>query len=252
MRAQEWIETSQPSGMSGPAPVAPYGPMAPPMMPMETPDTGRIKTGLLLGGIGILINAFVGFVGFGFIGWLLTFIGVLLVWTGTKSYPQARGMAMAGMGLLLVGFVLSIVAWSVTPALFTAFGGTQAELQNILNAWALSLLLTFIAGLLAWVGILLAPLKLVTGSSKGLLIAGGVLGILGVVIVFGMVYLTVGTILSALSGTAPDLDALASQLITALFGLIIGGLMGLIGGILAGVAYIIGRGKLVAPGAAPM
>ena len=245
--------TSPTSGMSGPAPYAP-APMGPPMMmPMETPDTGRIKTGLLIGGIGILINAFIGFVGFGFIGWLLTFIGVLLVWTGTKSYAQARGMATIGLVLVLVGFVLSIGTWFITPALFAiGFVPTQAELQNILNAWATALLLQFVAGLLAWVGILLAPLKLVTGSSKGLVIAGSILGILGVVLVFGMVYLAVASILSALSGTAPDLDALASQLITALLGLIIGGLMGLIGGILAGVGYIIGRGKLVPAGAASM
>jgi len=242
--------TSPTSGMSGPAPYAP-APMGPPMMmPMETPDTGRIKTGLLLGGIGLLISAFIGFVGFGFVGSLITLIGVVLIFLGTKSYASARGMAGAGLGLVLIGFVLQIVAWTLLPTALGLFTSpTAAQLEAYLKAWATSLLVSFIGGLLLWVGVLLAPLKVVTGSSKGLVIAGGILGILAVLVVFSMVYLAANALIAAIGGgTVPTVEAI----ISIAFGIILGGLAGLIGGILAGVGYIIGRGKLVPAGAPPM
>jgi len=240
--------------MAMPPPGAPP-PMAAPMpMAMEGPDAGKIKTGLLIAGIGLIISAFIGFVGFGFVGTLIVLVGGIIMFTGTKSYPKARGMAMAGMGLVLVGMVLSIATYIILPSLFsipTPTGTpTQAEMQALVNAVLTGLLLFFVAYLVTWIGVLLMPLRLVTGSSKGLVIAGSVLGILGPLIVLALVYPAFSTIANAVAGGTVDVNAFAAQIIAALIGLILGFLMILIGSILAGVGYIIGRGRLVPAGGA--
>jgi hypothetical protein len=237
---------AMPSGGGGP-------PMAAPMpMPMESPDTGRIKTGLLVAGIGLLLTAFIAFVGFGFIGTLIVFIGGLLMYTGTKSYPNARGTALAGMGLILVGTIMAIATFVALPSLFNLPTGTttQAEMQNAINALLLALLLFFAAYLLTWIGVLIMPLRLVTGSSKGLIIAGSVLGILGPVIILALVYTAFSALAAGVAGGTIDQTAFASQLLGAIIGILLGILMIFIGAILAGVGYIIGRGKLVPAGAA--
>jgi hypothetical protein len=230
-------------------------PMAAPMpMPMESPDTGRIKTGLLVAGIGLLLTAFIGFIGFGFIGTLIVFIGGLLMFMGTKSYPHARGTALAGMGLILVGTIMAIATFVALPSLSnlpTISGtATQAEMQAVVNALLLALLLFFVAYLLTWIGVLIMPLRLVTGSSKGLVIAGSVLGILGPVIILALVYTAFSALAAGISGGTVDETEFAAQLIGALIGILLGALMIFIGAILAGVGYIIGRGKLVPAGAA--
>jgi len=229
--------------------------MAAPMpMAMEGPDAGKIKTGLLIAGIGLIISAFIGFVGFGFVGTLIVLVGGIIMFTGTKSYPNARGMAMAGMGLVLVGMVLSIATYIMLPSLFaipTPTGTpTQAELQAAVNAVVTGLLLFVVAYLLTWIGVLLMPLRLVTGSSKGLVIAGSVLGILGPLIIIGLVYPLFASLSSAVAGGTVDVTEFAAQIIAAVIGIILGFLMILIGSILAGVGYIIGRGKLVPAGGA--
>lgn len=224
--------------MAMPPPPAPpmYGPAPMP----EAPGTGNVRTGLLVAGIGLILGAFLGFL-FGFIGPLIVLIGGALMMVGAgKSYRSAKGTATAGFALVLVGFVLNILAWVMTPALLIV--GTPTV--DYLNTLATGLLISFLATLIFWIGVLVMPLKLMTGSAKGLAIAGAVLGIVGALLVFVMVYLAVAAILAAATGgSVPDLNTF----LAAVAGLIIGGLMGLIGGILAGVGYIIGRGKLVAP-----
>lgn len=232
-------------------PAPPPMPMAAPM-PMESPDTGRVKIGLLIAGIGLILGAFIVFSGFGFVTTLIVLIGGVIAFTGTKSYPNARGMAAAGMGLILVGMVLSIVTWIILPSLFAlpdpGPNPTAEQLQAVLNAIVTGILLFVVAYILAWIGVIIMPLRLVTGSAKGLVIAGGVLGILGPLIILGLVYTAFATLLSAAAGGTVDEAAFAAQVIAAVIGIILGALLILIGGILAGVGYIMGRSRLVPAG----
>jgi len=207
---------------------------------MESPNTGKMKTGLLVAGIGLILGAFIGFGGFGFVGTLILAIGGILMLTGAGSYPGAKGTIGAGFALIMVGFIIGIVAWVMTPSLFLLTPPT--DLAAYLNALATGLLLSFVAGLLTWIGVIIMPMKVTTGAGKGLAMAGGILGLIGVVLVFVMVYLTVAALVAAIGGgTPPNFNSI----LAAIAGLIIGAILGLVGSILAGVGYIIGRNKLV-------
>ncbi|HEV8594114.1 MAG TPA: hypothetical protein VGR51_01125 [Thermoplasmata archaeon] len=216
-------------------------PMMPPMpMPMQSPNTGKVRTGLLIAGIGLLLGAFVGFGGFGFIGGLIFVVGGAIMLGGLKSYPNARGMALAGFGLALGGFVLSLVAWVMTPSLFLLVAPTDPIAY--LNAVVTGLLIGFVASLLLWIGVILMGMKLMTGSAKGLAIAGGVLGLLGAIIFLAMVYTAFAAMLAAVAGGG-TFDV--NTLIAAAIGILLGALMSFIGSLLAGIGYIIGRNKIV-------
>lgn len=240
--------------MAVPPAAPPYQPMMPaaPMPMMESPDTGRVRTGLLVAGIGLVISAFIGFVGFNFIGGLIILIGGIVAFTGTKAYPNARGLAIAGVGLMVVAFVVGIVSYVVllsVPALPILATPSLTDLRAYIAAYLNVLLLQFVAGLIAWIGILVFPMKLVTGSAKGLTIAGGVLGIIGAILVLVFVYQAFAAILSSIQGgTITDPALILGQVVVALLGLVLGAVVGFIGFILAGVGYIIGRRKLVPAG----
>jgi len=234
--------------MAMPPSAPPSMQMAPPM-PMESPETGRVRTGLIVGGIGLIIWAFTGFGGFGFIGPLIVFIGGIILFTGVKAYPSAKGTATIGMILVLVGAIVGIGAYALTPnylALTLNPNPTIQDVQVVLNALATALLLSFLGGLIAWIGVILMPIKLVTGASKGLTIAGGVMGILGALLVVVLVYTAVAAIAAAIAaGTQTDVTAALATLVGAVFGIILGAIVGFIGGLLAGIGYIIGRKRLV-------
>ena len=231
--------------------------MAAPMpMAMESPDAGKIKTGLLIAGIGLLLSSFIfvigavlslfsGTIGFGFafVGTLIVFIGGLVAFMGTKAYPKGRTMAGAGMALLLVGVILGITSWAMAPTFLLA-----TDPLAYLNALATSIIIGFVAYLLMWIGVLVLPLRLMTGAGKGLAIAGAVLGIVGVVLVVALPYAAILATISALQGGS-TVDA-GAALLAAVVGFLLGLLAIFIGSILAGVGYIIGRGKLVPAGGA--
>ncbi len=218
----------------------PAPPLMMPPMPMGSPNTGKVKTGLLIAGIGLVIGSFLGFGGFGFIGGLLFVIGGAVLMGGLKSYPGARGTAMAGFVLALIGFVLGLVAFFITPSLVLVVAPTDPVAY--LNAVVLGLLVSFLASLLLWIGVILMGMRLMTGSAKGLAIAGGVLGLLGAIIVLALVYTFFAGLAAAVAGGGA-FDV--AGLIAVAIGILLGLLLSFIGSILAGVGYIIGRNKLV-------
>ncbi len=217
-----------------------------PIPPTAAPGTRSVRAGLLVAGIGLILWGILGIVFLGYIGVLITLIGGGIMFSGTKSYPAARGMAIAGLGLLAVGFVLETTASLIMPALFV----TQvSDPASYLNALATGLLLLVVAVIISWIGVLVLPLRLVTGSAKGLAVAGVAVGLVGAILVLVLFYTLVSDLAAAArAGTTPDLN----RLVLAALGFLAGVLMGLIGGIVAGVGYILGRSKLVTVGRSPM
>lgn len=222
-----------------PPPMAPppmYGP--PPMMgmPMDSPNVSRAKLGLLLVGIGLILYSFLQFLAYlNIVSYLLVVIGAVMAWMGaSKAWPTAKMTVMAGFALILVGLIVWIVAQVTLPVLGVSYT------TNYLNAYATYILVGFVASLLTWIGVILLPLKITAGAGKALTIVGGVLGLVGSLLVFGLVYFGILGLVS--QGGAIT----SSQFLTIVGGLILGGVLGLVGGILAGVGYIVGRGKMPA------
>ncbi|HKZ63203.1 MAG TPA: hypothetical protein VJ400_02055 [Thermoplasmata archaeon] len=227
-------------GMPGgpPPPAPPMYAMPPPMM--EPPGASQVKTGLLVAGIGLILGSFLGLF-LGFIGPLIVLIGAALIMTGAgKMNPAGRGMAMGGFVFVLIGLVLNIVSWVLTPAII--LGGVYSA--DIYNSFATALLLSFVASLIYWIGVIILPMRLITGAGKALAIVGGILGLVGALLVFVMVYL-------ALTGLISAGNFNLNEILAVIAGLIIGGILSLVGGILAGVGYIIGRGRLAMPSTMP-
>lgn len=229
---------------SAPPPPMPSAMPPPPMMgmPMDNPSVRQAKTGMLLAGIGLILYSFLQFLSIvNIVSYILLIVGGVMAWMGaSKAWPAAKMTVMAGFALILVGFIVWIVAWVLTPNV--VFGASTPA--TVLNAFATSLLVGFVASLLTWIGVILLPWKMSTGSGRTLPLVGGILGILGSILVLALVYVAVAGIAAAVAaGGTFDVTAF----LAALIGILIGGVLSLIGRILAGIGFIVGRNKMPAP-----
>ena len=180
----------------------------------------KTKNGLMIAGIGLILSAFGARI---FV--LMVLIGAVIVFTGRNAWPQTRGTAAAGMGLILIGFILSLVSFVLTLVFV---------LGSVFDPTVLVSLTGLLGLLVTWIGVLVLAWKITSGAFKWAIVAGFALVLIALVI----------------APFASTLDQFE-----AVFGVqLIASVIGSIGYILAGVGYIYARGKLPMPGrgASPM
>ena len=203
-----------------------------------SPAVSRAKTGLRVAGIGLILSSILYIIGPTnvVIVWTIFVVGSALVFSGRSAWPAHKGSVAAGFGIIIVGYIIGIVA----AILNIRVGNVPiTELTAVdVAAFRNVFIVTFVAGAVTEIGVLVLPWRLASGGSKGLIVAGAGLSIVGLLT---EMVLALGVLAGVTGGslTTNQRNALVTSLIIGISIIIVGGIIG-------GVGYFLARRRLPA------